>query len=494
MKNSTIQCEGHPVRVLFNDDKTLAWVNLHDLCQVLGREELLSDKAAIRQLPSSIQIPFRGKGRGMWAISPYDVYKLIRPMRRENPIAAKKCAKVEAWLNGLLEKAAIQSADAARSAQGEDVVFSYRDHPISFRAANNKMMVNATQMARSFGILPAEILRKADFVRYRQHLVEKGISESLDSQIFTTRGRNSGATWIEEELAMEFARQLSPEFSQWCNTKVNELVTRGYVALEVRTRDGMAATGNLPVPQNLDEARQMIATQWHELHRQQEKINAEAYKVEFYDNLIEGRDFYSTTWLAQELNTTPRQLHRFLSEKGICKFSKNQWVTFLPYKNWQTDIPYYWNNLRTGKCHTAGTRKRWSKAGRDQILELWSKEPPKQFELPDKRRRAEDPYSHLKEGVDYFTPMQLAREIGISANRMSKFLAENNICQLVKKEWVVLPEYEEWQINVKYYWRNPKTQKRWAFGTRKRWTLLGRERIIALWNSRKAKKETEVKE
>ena len=68
--------------MLFNDDKTLAWVNLHDLCKVLGREEMLTDKAAIRQLPSSIQIPFRKKGREMWP-SAYDVYKLIRLCARK---------------------------------------------------------------------------------------------------------------------------------------------------------------------------------------------------------------------------------------------------------------------------------------------------------------------------------------------------------------------------------------------------------------------------
>ncbi len=492
MKSNTILCEEYPVRVLFNDDKTLAWVNLHDLCKVLGREEMLTDKAAIRQLPSSIQIPFRKKGREMWAISPYDVYKLIRPMRRENSIAAKKCAAVETWLNELLEDAAIQSARATQPAQQEDVVFSYQDHPISFRAANNKMMINATQMARSFGVLPAEILRKADFVRYRQHLVEKGISESLDSQIFTTRGRNNGATWIDEELAMEFARQLSPEFSQWCNTKINELMTRGYATLEPRPESGMSTTENLPVPQNLDEAHQLIVAQRREIHLQQERIDADSYKVEFYDNLIEGRDFYSTTWLAQELNTTPRLLHQFLAEKGICKFSKNQWVAFMPYRSWQIDMPYYWHNLRTGKCHAAGTRKRWSKIGRDQILELWNREPPKRPELPSGRRRVENPYSHLTEGADYFTPTQLAREIGISASRMSKFLEESGICRFVKKQWTVLPEYREWQIDVPYYWTNPKTQKRWAFGTRKRWTLLGREKIIELWNNGNAGKETEV--
>ena len=492
MKNNTILCGEYPVRILFNDDRTLAWINLHDLCKVLGREELLTNREAIRQLPSSIQIPFRKKGREMWAISPYDVYKLIRPMRRENSIAAGNAAKVETWLNELLEESAIQAARAAEPVRQEDVVFNYQDHPISFRAANNKMMVNATQMARSFGILPAEILRKADFVRYRQHLVDKGISESLDSQIFTTRGRNNGATWIEEELALEFARQLSPDFSAWCNTKVNELMTRGYATLENHPAGPSAdTTENLPVPQNLDDAQKLIVAQRHEIHLQKERIEADAYKVEFYDNLIEGRDFYSTTWLAQELNTTPRQLHQFLAEKGICKFEKNQWVAFLPYRQWQIDTPYYWTNHRTGKCHAAGTRKRWSKVGRDLILELWSKEPPKQPELPAGRRRVEDPYKHLREGVDYFAPTQLAREIGISAGRMRRFLERCGVCRFVKKQWAVLPEFQQWQIDVPYYWTNPKTGKRWAFGTRKRWTLLGREKIIELWNNRDFRPKTE---
>ena len=75
---------------------------------------------------------------------------------------------------------------------------------------------------------------------------------------------------------------------------------------------------------------------------------------------------------------------------------------------------------------------------------------------------------------------------------MSKFLEESGICRFVKKQWPVLPEYREWQIDVPYYWTNPKTQKRWAFGTRKRWTLLGREKIIELWNNGNAGKETEV--
>lgn len=481
MKSNTVLCGEYPVRILFGEDKALAWINLQDLCKVLGREEMMANKEAVRLCSSSIQIPFRKKGREMWAISPYDVYKLMGPIRKENALAARNCAKVEAWLNELLEKSAVQAAQLPQ--QQQDVVFNYQDHPISFRAANGRVMINATQMAKGFSLLPSEILRKAEFIRYRQHLVNTGVSESLDSQIYTTRGRNNGATWIEEALATEFARQLSPEFSEWCNTKINELVTKGYATLVNRQEEPIPEFENLPVPQNLDEACELITLQQRELHRQHERIQADQFKVEFYDNLIEGRDFYSTTWLAQELGITPRMVHQFLAEKGICKFEKNQWITFTPYRAWQIEVPYYLNNFRIGKQRAAGTRMRWSKAGREQIIDLWNREG-EQLPRAEPRVRHNNFPDNMVEGRDYFTSTQIAQKLGTSSPALHRFLAEKNICRFEKKQWAVHKPYAQWQIDAPYRWTNPKTGKRWVFGTRKRWTLLGLQEITELWNNR----------
>lgn len=491
MKNKTVLCGEHPIRLLFNDDQTLAWINLQDLCKALGREEIMITKEALRICPSAILIPFRKNStQAMFAISPYDVYKLMRPMRKENPVIAKHCAKVEEWLNELLEKSAVQT----QQQEQHDIVFEYQDHPISFRAANGRVMINATQMAKGFSILPSDILRKAEFLRYRQHLVNIGVSESLDSQILTIRGRNTGATWIDEALAIEFARHLSPDFSQWCNSKINQLLN-GSANIETHTDTATIPAEKLSIPQNLDEARKLIISQHQEIQIRQKQLEANHYKIEFYDNLIEGRDFYTTTWLAQELNTTPRMIHQFLAEKGICKFEKNQWVTFNAYKQWQIDIPYYWNDLRKGKCRPAGTRKRWSKLGREQIIELYNQEPPKFPErpLPGQRHRKENPYKNLVEGVDYFKSTQIAQKLGISASRLNKHLEENGICHFKNKEWTVLAPYEEWQISVPYYWTNPKTEKCWAYGSRKRWTKTALEKIIKLWNQQNKAQEEQNK-
>lgn len=490
MKSNTVSCGEHAVRILFDDDGALRWVNLQDLCRALGREELFDRKEAVRLCSSSTRIAFRKKGREMWAVSPYDVYRLMRPLRRENALAARRCDQVEQWLNGLLEEAALAVARKAAPAGGEDVVFNYHEHPISFRAANGRLMVNTTQMARSFGILPAEILRKADFMRYRRHLVERGVSESLDSQLFTTRGRGQGATWMEEPLAMEFARHLSPEFSLWCNTRIEELITCGYATLEGSSRGEKVVDAPLPAPQSLDEAARLIAAQRHELHRQQAQIDADRHKVDFYDNLIEGRDFFSTTWIAQEIGISPMMLHLFLSEQGVCKYEHRQWVAFTPYRAWQIEVPYFQNDFRTGRMRPAGMRMRWSHTGREEILGLWRRQGAPLPRAAQRTPREEDSAERLTEGVDYFTSAQVARRLGISCIRLHRFLQQRGICRPEKTQWVALGPYASWQVDIPYRRTMPRTGKRWSFGRRRRWTKLGAERIEALWREQPAEGST----
>ena len=43
--------------------------------------------------------------------------------------------------------------------------------------------------------------------------------------------KNSQGTWMHKNLALEFARWLSPDFAIWCNRKIKELLTNGVVTL-----------------------------------------------------------------------------------------------------------------------------------------------------------------------------------------------------------------------------------------------------------------------
>ena len=98
-------------------------------------------------------------------------------------------------------------------------------------------------------------------------------------------------------------------------------------------------------------------------------------KAAFYDEFVERREWFKSTRIADELNTSSRDLHRFLHEEGICMYSKQQWVVLPAYRSWQCDVPYTWKNDR-GEVFTFGSRKRWTPAGRECIIELWWKKHP----------------------------------------------------------------------------------------------------------------------
>lgn len=220
---------------------------------------MMDSGQAMRICRTSFRIAFKEGGRNRWGVKPYDVHNLLQVIRTENGKIAKVCDRMQEWINGLPVgmESNISVRPSIQSQTREAIIFNYQDKfPITFKTDGGKTMINATQMARSFGKLPAEWLRLAATQEFREALVRRGDSISLGSQIMTTRG-NTGATWIEESLAMEFARWLSPDFSAWCNSRIEELVTKGYASMPVhrnRCSSFSEAVSNFPVPQNFEEA------------------------------------------------------------------------------------------------------------------------------------------------------------------------------------------------------------------------------------------------
>uniref|UniRef100_UPI00356A61AB KilA-N domain-containing protein n=1 Tax=Bacteroides fragilis TaxID=817 RepID=UPI00356A61AB len=95
-------------------------------------------------------------------------------------------------------------------------VYKYQETPITFNIGNkNGTMINATEMAKPFGKQPS------DWIRLKQ------TCDIIDS-LSTVRGiprtgliriiqggdnkKNQG-TWMHEDVALEFARWLSPAFA-----------------------------------------------------------------------------------------------------------------------------------------------------------------------------------------------------------------------------------------------------------------------------------------
>lgn len=377
-KLGVVKFEDTPVRLIFDERESVQWVCLNDLLKILDRTSMMDNGQAMRLCKTAFRIPFKDGGRNRWGVKPHDVHNLLRTIRPENSKVGKICDDLQVWINNLPTATLKTNRTSLMVPSGDPVVFTYQDKfPTSFKSDSGRIYVNATQMAKGFGKLPTTWLTLSSTSEFRATLVRDGKSLSTENQVMTTRG-HYGATWIEEPLAMEFARWLSPEFSDWCNERIKELATKGYVTMPVRREHRSTfgeAVGNFPVPQNFEEALMLAA-------EQAKKIREDEPKVAFYDEFVEERDHYRNSRIADELDISVSQLNRFLAEQNIIKFEGYRWVVQMGFRALQTDVPYMWEK-QDGKIYPTGSVKRWTKAGREYIIELWKAEHPELY--PNKK-------------------------------------------------------------------------------------------------------------
>lgn len=105
--------------------------------------------------------------------------------------------------------------------------FAFHGNRISFKQGAS-LMVNATEMARPFKKRPAKWLELPTTHQFIETLLAIRKSDRC-SAVSTINGIG---TWFHEDVALEFARWLSPEFAIWCNDCIKELLTKGMTSLD----------------------------------------------------------------------------------------------------------------------------------------------------------------------------------------------------------------------------------------------------------------------
>lgn len=122
----------------------------------------------------------------------------------------------------------------------ERISYAYKGNRIEFRL-NGSLMVNASEMAKPFNKKCADWLRLPSAISYITTLIEVRskcdnltLTENQPNNTYksyygglvvTQRGGVNPGTWMHEDVALEFARWLSPEFAIWCNDRIKEILT-----------------------------------------------------------------------------------------------------------------------------------------------------------------------------------------------------------------------------------------------------------------------------
>ena len=233
-------------------------------------------------------------------------------------------------------------------------VFQYNGSPITFQLGE-ATMVNATEMAKPFGKLVKDWLKTASTKAFLNELstVRNIVLTDLVKVKQGGNDRSAQGTWLHEDVALEFARWLSPSFAIWCNDRIKELMRHGITAMPqtvdailndpdtmIRALEALkaerekVAQANRQIAQ-LEDKTKCYHSENNRLQRLHDKdmklMRQQAPLVEYASNVLGSESTYTTTQVAKELGMSAQLLNRLLHDFGIQFKQSGQWQLYAMY-------------------------------------------------------------------------------------------------------------------------------------------------------------------
>lgn len=263
-------------------------------------------------------------------------------------------------------------------------VFSYDNNPITFQLGE-ATMVNATEMAKPFGKLVKDWLKNNQTKEFINTLsTVRNIL--LTDLVKVKQGGTAQGTWLHEDVALEFARWLSPAFAIWCNDRIKELMRHGITAtpttLEAILNDPDTMIQTLQALKSEREkvalANRRIATLTDQrdcFHSENQRlqrlhtgyiktIEQQAPLVEYANNVLNSESTYTTTQIAKELGMSAQLLNRLLHAYGVQFKQSGQWQLYKQYEDkGYTKTRTHTYTKKDGRVQSLLTTV-WTEAGR----------------------------------------------------------------------------------------------------------------------------------
>ena len=264
-------------------------------------------------------------------------------------------------------------------------IFQYNGSDITFNSGST-VMVNATQMAKLFGKRPVDWLKTAQSQEFLKAMseVKKITSEDL-LKIKKGGDNHAQGTWMHEDVALEFARWLSPEFAIWCNDRIKELLRHGMTAtpqtIDAIIADPAAGIRLLQALQQERDERQRLQQEnaeqaatleqrRHTIALQTAQLQKSAPKVNYYDQTLLSTSTLTMTQVAKSLGLNVDELTSRLKTAGIIYRQSGQWLLKDPYCRWELHKTRTANYTRSDGQPASNLYTVWTERGRRFITAL----------------------------------------------------------------------------------------------------------------------------
>lgn len=247
-------------------------------------------------------------------------------------------------------------------------IFHYDGSPVTFQNGDS-VMINATEMAKPFGKTTKDWLRTKtaeDFITSLSAVRQICPSALVQS---VKGGNGQQGTFMHEDVALEFARWLSPAFAIWCNDRIKELLTQGVST--VSNDDATIAHAMEILNKRLEQAKAEKLMLEEKAAAQETVIRSQAPKVEYHDKVLSSTSTYTVTQIAKEFGFGAETLNRKLHEAGVQYKQNGQWLLYAKYQNkgYTRTITREYTGA-SGKTHTS-QQTVWTEPGRKFIHSLF---------------------------------------------------------------------------------------------------------------------------
>lgn len=209
------------------------------------------------------------------------------------------------------------------------IQYSYEGTPISFSNTDG-LMINATQMAKPFGKRVADFLNNQQTKDFIAELSE--VRKSVSTDLVKVKHGNNGGTWMHEDVALEFARWLSPKFAIWCNDRIKELLSQGVAT--VSDDDDIIAQAMNVLQRRLDAKQQQLQLAQSTIETQNHQIQTLTPMADYTREVLQSTSTFTLTQVAKDLGM--RSVHSlidFCRQNHILYRQSDQW---LPTANYST--------------------------------------------------------------------------------------------------------------------------------------------------------------
>lgn len=416
LKRGSIEFEGSSIKYAVNSTDKVLWFQLGDICNAIQVKNWFkpdSKDYVLEKLTGKRKTSFI-KSHYTWGIQETDVIWFLegyaetdsirgdRALRLQKVIKAFMKSEKQLGMSYLVQPNVKLNLDGytdlrEESQQSESsisnlpVIFNYEDNPVTFKNVDGTVMVNATEMAKGFAKQPSHWASNDYTIEivYAIAVAKNGLPDSFEEfsnkvcDMKTTKGGGARSlnfsklskmfphlinvvkggipgkvkqgTWMHEDVALEFARWLSPAFAIWCNDKIKELMRKGSVSIKPEVNVNF---GGFPIPAKFSDALILAAHLQQTVEVQEAKIAEDQPKVEYYSNMVENRDYFTTTTIATELRTTAQILNQYLSKRGVLKGCAGVWTVTDEHQTLLVPSPFK-------------SIIRWNHEGRILIRQLW---------------------------------------------------------------------------------------------------------------------------